>query len=148
MKGWSAFPKTPASLEPHQPTARTCGTRSRVGQRERMSQRSWWLCGNFARIHARAISQMHRKLRKSVTNKVDGVFCIFQQCWIVSILPLIFNSTNIFSRLWRQFQVNRLQLVSPSTLYYSSFSSLARSKYLSIFSLFFVSMVCPNGKIH
>ena len=30
-----------------------CGTRGRVGQRERMSQRFWWLCRNFARIHAR-----------------------------------------------------------------------------------------------
>ena len=25
----------------------TCGLRGRVGQREKMSQRSWWLCGNF-----------------------------------------------------------------------------------------------------
>ena len=46
-------------------TGRTCGLRGRVGQRERMSQRSWWLCGGFARIHARANPQMHRKLRKT-----------------------------------------------------------------------------------
>ena len=50
------------------PTARTSGPRSRVGQRERMSQHSWWLCGNFARIHTRHSSPMHRKLCKSVTN--------------------------------------------------------------------------------
>ena len=31
----------------------TCGFRGRIGQRERISQRSWWLCRNFARIHAR-----------------------------------------------------------------------------------------------
>ena len=49
-------------------TARTCGPRGRVCQRERMSQHSWWLCGNFARIHARDSQQMHRKLHKSVTN--------------------------------------------------------------------------------
>ena len=48
--------------------ARACGLRDRVDQRERMSQHSWWLCGNFTRIHARASPQMHRKLRKSVTN--------------------------------------------------------------------------------
>ena len=29
-----------------------------------MSQRSWWLCGNFARIHARDCSQKHRMLGK------------------------------------------------------------------------------------
>ena len=34
---------------------------------ERMIQCSWWLCGNFARIHTRASPQIHRKLRKSVT---------------------------------------------------------------------------------
>ena len=45
--------------------AKTCGHRGRVGQRERMSRRSWWLCGNFARIHARVSPQMHRKLQKS-----------------------------------------------------------------------------------
>ena len=49
-------------------TARTCGSRGWVGQRERMSQRSWWLCENFAGIHARDSSQMHRKLGKSVIN--------------------------------------------------------------------------------
>ena len=48
-------------------TARTCGPRDRVGQRERMSLHSWWLCGNFARIHARDRPQMHRKLRQIVT---------------------------------------------------------------------------------
>ena len=29
----------------------TCGLRSQVSQRERMGQRSWSLCGKFARIH-------------------------------------------------------------------------------------------------
>ena len=44
------------------PTGRTCGIRGRVGQRERMSQRSGWLCENFARIHAQDISQKLRRL--------------------------------------------------------------------------------------
>ena len=48
--------------------AMACGLRGRVGQRERMSQRSSCLCGNFARIHACTSPQTHRKLRKSVTN--------------------------------------------------------------------------------
>ena len=51
-----------------QATASTCGLRGRVGQRERMSQRSWWLCWNFARIHARDSLQIHEVLSKSVTN--------------------------------------------------------------------------------
>ena len=33
--------------------AGTCGPRGRVSQRERMSQRSWYLCGDFVRVHAR-----------------------------------------------------------------------------------------------
>ena len=45
-----------------------CGLRSQVSQRERASQRSWWLCGNFTRIHARDSPQMHRKPQKSVIN--------------------------------------------------------------------------------
>ena len=36
--------------------ARTCGPRGRVGQRARVSQRSWWLCRNFAWIHTHAIA--------------------------------------------------------------------------------------------
>ena len=44
--------------------AGACGLRGRGDQRERMSQRSWWLCGNFARIHARDSSQKHRMLGK------------------------------------------------------------------------------------
>ena len=47
---------------------RACGLRGQVGQSERISQRSWWLCGNFARIHTHASSQKHRKQHKSVTN--------------------------------------------------------------------------------
>ena len=39
-----------------------CGPISWVGQRERMSQHSWWLCGNFARIHARDSSKNARKV--------------------------------------------------------------------------------------
>ena len=37
---------------------------SQVSQRERISQRSWWLCRNFARIHARDSPQIHRMLEK------------------------------------------------------------------------------------
>ena len=39
-----------------------------VGQHEKMSQYSWRLYGNFARIHARNRLQMHRQLHKRVTN--------------------------------------------------------------------------------
>ena len=45
--------------------AMTCKFRSRVGQRERMSQRFWWLCRGFARIHARYSLQMHGIRQKS-----------------------------------------------------------------------------------
>ena len=46
------------------PTARMCGRRGHVGQRERMSLHSEWFYGNFARTHARANPQMHRMLGK------------------------------------------------------------------------------------
>ena len=46
---------------------RACGLRGRVGQSERMSQHSWWLCGNFAQIHARDSLQMHGELHKSAS---------------------------------------------------------------------------------
>ena len=36
-----------------QKRAGVCGLRFRVGQLERMSQDSLWVCGSFARIHAR-----------------------------------------------------------------------------------------------
>ena len=49
-------------------TAGTCGSRGRVDQREWMSQHSWWLCGDFARIHAPDSPQIQGKLHKSVTN--------------------------------------------------------------------------------
>ena len=41
-----------------------CGLRGWVGQHERMNQRSWWLYGNFARIHARDSLQKDKKLGK------------------------------------------------------------------------------------
>ena len=49
-------------------TAWTCASIGWVGQHERMNQHSWWLCRNFAGIHACNSQQMHRKLHKSVTN--------------------------------------------------------------------------------
>ena len=48
-----------------QETARICGLRRRVGQRERMSQHSWWFCGNFTRIHACDSSQNARKVSQT-----------------------------------------------------------------------------------
>ena len=39
--------------------AKMWGPKCWVGQIERMSQRSLWLCGNFAGIHARNSLQMH-----------------------------------------------------------------------------------------
>ena len=48
-----------------QATARMCRSRCQFGQRERMSQRSWWLYGNFARIEARDGSQNARKVLKT-----------------------------------------------------------------------------------
>ena len=46
------------------PTARMCGPRGPVGQCGRMSQHSWWLGGNFARIHTCNSSECY----ESVTN--------------------------------------------------------------------------------
>ena len=46
-------------------TAGTCEHRGLVSQRERMSQRPWWFCGNFARIHARDSSQNARKVSQT-----------------------------------------------------------------------------------
>ena len=48
-----------------EPTARMCGLRRRAGQRERMSQRSWGLRGNFAWIHARGSSQNFREVSQT-----------------------------------------------------------------------------------
>ena len=45
--------------------ARACGLRGRVGQRERMSQYSWWLCGNFIQIHTCDSSQNAIKVSKT-----------------------------------------------------------------------------------
>ena len=42
----------------------SCGLRSQVSQRKRMRQRSYWLCRDFARIHARDSPQKHRTLGK------------------------------------------------------------------------------------
>ena len=58
----------PGNRSRRKPTARIYGSRGQVGQRERMSQHSWWLCRNFTLIHARDSSQMHRKLCESVTH--------------------------------------------------------------------------------
>ena len=52
------------------PTARMCGPRCRTSQHEKMSQHSWWLCGNFAWIHARDSQQMHAERHKSVKNSL------------------------------------------------------------------------------
>ena len=41
--------------------AGACGLRGRVGQSERISERFWWLCGNFSRIYACNISYNARK---------------------------------------------------------------------------------------
>ena len=45
--------------------ARICGLRGRVGQCERMSQRSWWLWRNFAWIHTCDNPQNDRKVSKT-----------------------------------------------------------------------------------
>ena len=56
--------------------------------------------------------------------------------WMVSTCFLIFKSSSPFFQF--EFQVHQLQLVWPSSSYsIVLFSSLARSRYLSLFSLFF-----------
>ena len=75
------------------PTARMCEPRGRVAQSERMSQRSGWLCGNFAQIHARDSSQNARKvsqtspfLRLELTQVRDVCSLFFHPlrcvCWV------------------------------------------------------------------
>ena len=59
-----------------------------VDQRERMSQRSWWLCWNFARIHAYDSPQMYRKLHKSVTNFAFLVLIANPSPSLFSFFPL------------------------------------------------------------
>ena len=76
---------------------------------------NWW---SFGRIW------MTASLLRS-----QGLVSIF--CRIITmvlVLPLIFNSFSLFSRLWWLFQVHQLSLVSLSP-------SLARCKYSLIFSL-------------
>ena len=65
--------------------ARACGLRGRVGQCERMSQRSWWLCGNFTQIHNHTSPQIHRKLHKSVTN--SSLLMLRVRVCLFSFLP-------------------------------------------------------------
>ena len=73
-------------------TARTYGPRGWVGQRERISQYSWWLCGNFTRIHTHNSPQMHRKLHKSLTNFSLLVLGANPSPWLFVLLFLHFFS--------------------------------------------------------
>ena len=50
-------------------TARTSGLRGQVGQREMISQRSWWLCGNFTRILCSSIASQNAR-------KVSQIFAL------------------------------------------------------------------------
>ena len=71
------------------PTARMCGPRGQVDQREKMSQHFWWLCGDFARIQALASPQMHRML-----GKYHKLFpsCTWSQPKSVFVCSLFFHS--------------------------------------------------------
>ena len=70
----------------------------------------------------------------------------------MSSLVLLFPSLSVpLPVLWGLFQLHQLQLIS--LLHSCSiviFSSLAKSRYLSLFSLFFYfhSVVCWDGKVH
>ena len=69
-------------------TARNCGPRRRVGQCERISQHSRWLCGNFARIQACDSPQMHRKLHK--VSQISSFLCL--ELTQVRVCSLFFHS--------------------------------------------------------
>ena len=53
----------------------TCELRNQVSERERMSQRSWWLCRNFAQIHARD-SQMHQTENHTKVPQTSPFLCL------------------------------------------------------------------------
>ena len=61
----------------------TCGLRSQVSQRKRMGQRSWWLCGNFTRIHARDNLFVHLFFHPLV----GWVWCVLCVCKAISNAP-------------------------------------------------------------
>ena len=110
----------------------------------------------FDYSHQRWVAICHWSLSDSKSPRVSWTFlsiladlnCIV--VWMVSILPLTSNSTTLFSDSFgTPFQVHQLQLVSPSSSCFSFCSSLARSKYLSIFLLSFIfTLVCFNSKIY
>ena len=68
---------------------------------------------------------------------------------MVSIRCLISNSSSLFPSLCRLIQVHQRQLVLPSSLCSSYFSSLSRSKYLFIFlfSIIFTLLSIGREKI-
>ena len=59
----------------------------RVGQRVRMNQRSWWLCGNFARIHKPQKSIKNFSLIALGANPSPCLF-ILSVIYVVSVVCL------------------------------------------------------------
>ena len=58
--------------------------------------------------------------------------------WMVSTSPFISNASSLFTFLWGLYRAYQLQLVSRSpSCFHCFFSSLARSRCLSLFSLSF-----------
>ena len=68
--------------------------------------------------------------------------------WMASILLLVFNSARLFSEFLRIVSRTLTTISIPVTLIF--WSSLARSRYLAIFSFSFIfpSMVCWNSEIY
>ena len=59
--------------------------------------------------------------------------------WMVSIFPLISSSPSLFSRSWGTVPMTQTTIgINITFIFYSFFSFLARSRYLSSFSISFV----------
>ena len=63
--GESSWQKSRKANGHRKATAWTCGPRGRVGQRQRMSRYSWWLCGSFARFHAHRCTESYAKVSQT-----------------------------------------------------------------------------------
>ena len=84
--------------------------------------------------------QVSRALLRILTN---DVVCL------VSISPPISNSSNPFTNdLGNVPSVPITVGITVTFMFHNFFSSLARSKYLSLFSFSLIFVVCRNGKVH